>query len=60
MVDIYRRDETPEEAFAHLEMLKLSKAHYRKYGEGRPTKKDRRDLDEFELDFENELEDGSE
>ncbi|MFK7000527.1 RNA-binding S4 domain-containing protein [Flavobacterium oreochromis] len=60
LVDIYRRDETPEEAFAHLEMLKLSKAHYRKYGEGRPTKKDRRDLDEFELDFENEFEDESE
>ncbi|MFK7050654.1 MULTISPECIES: RNA-binding S4 domain-containing protein [Flavobacterium] len=60
LVDIYRRDETPEEAFAHLEMLKLSKAHYRKYGEGRPTKKDRRDLDEFELDFENEFKDESE
>jgi ribosome-associated heat shock protein Hsp15 len=47
LVDIYRRDETPEEAFQHLEMLKLSKIHYRRFGEGRPTKKDRRDLDEF-------------
>jgi ribosome-associated heat shock protein Hsp15 len=51
---LYRIDETPAEAFAHLEMLKLSKTHYRKYGEGRPTKKDRRDLDEFEFDIDDE------
>jgi ribosome-associated heat shock protein Hsp15 len=54
LVDLYRIDETPAEAFAHLEMLKLSKTHYRKYGEGRPTKKDRRDLDEFEFDIDDE------
>jgi ribosome-associated heat shock protein Hsp15 len=47
LVDIYRKDETPAEAFAHLELLKLSKEHYRKTGTGRPTKKDRRDLEEF-------------
>ncbi len=47
LVDLYRRDITPAEAFAHLEMLRLSKEHYRRHGEGRPTKKDRRDLDEF-------------
>lgn len=51
LVDIYRKDETPAEAFEHLELLKLSKEHYRKTGEGRPTKKDRRDLDDFEFDF---------
>lgn len=51
LVDIYRKDETPKEAFEHLELLKLSKQHYRKYGEGRPTKKDRRDLDDIELNF---------
>ncbi|MFC4815519.1 RNA-binding S4 domain-containing protein [Flavobacterium sp. GCM10023249] len=60
LVDLYRIDETPAEAFAHLEMLKLSKSHYRKFGEGRPTKKDRRDLDEFEFDFNEEEEDGPE
>ncbi|MCL9807217.1 RNA-binding S4 domain-containing protein [Flavobacterium amniphilum] len=54
LVDLYRIDETPAEAFEHLEMLKLSKAHYRKFGEGRPTKKDRRDLDDFEFGFNEE------
>lgn len=51
LVDIYRKDETPPEAFEHLELLKLSKEHYRKTGEGRPTKKDRRDLDDYSDDF---------
>ena len=35
-------------------MIRLSKEHYRKTGEGRPTKKDRRDLDDFETDFTDE------
>jgi ribosome-associated heat shock protein Hsp15 len=47
LVDVYRKDETPAESYQHLELLKLSKEHYRKTGDGRPTKKDRRDLDEF-------------
>jgi ribosome-associated heat shock protein Hsp15 len=47
LVDIYRRNDTPAEAYQHLELLKLSKEHYRKTGTGRPTKKDRRDIDEF-------------
>ncbi|MCO6146678.1 RNA-binding S4 domain-containing protein [Flavobacterium sp. NRK1] len=50
LVDIYRKDETPAEAFEHLELLKLSKEHYRARGTGRPTKKDRRDLDEYGMD----------
>lgn len=54
LVDIYRKDQTPESAFEHLEMLRLSKAHYRKTGEGRPTKKDRRDLWEYTQDSEEE------
>ena len=47
LVDIYRKNETPAEVYEHLELLKLSKEHYRKNGTGRPTKKDRRDIDEF-------------
>lgn len=47
LVDIYRKDETPKEAFEHLELLKLSKEHYRTKGQGRPTKKDRRDIEGF-------------
>jgi ribosome-associated heat shock protein Hsp15 len=49
LVDIYRKDDTPAESFAHLELLKLSKEHYRKTGDGRPTKKDRRDLEDYGL-----------
>ncbi|TGD56668.1 RNA-binding S4 domain-containing protein [Flavobacterium humi] len=51
LVDVYRKDETPQESFAHLELLKLSKEHYRKTGTGRPTKKDRRDLEDFGTDI---------
>ena len=47
LVDMYRKDETPKESFEHLALLKLSKEHYRKTGEGRPTKKDRRDLENY-------------
>jgi len=54
LVDMYRKDETPAEAFEHLEMLKLAKEHYRTKGDGRPTKKDRRDIDDYLLDDEDE------
>jgi ribosome-associated heat shock protein Hsp15 len=47
LVDIYRKNETPEEVYEHLELLKLSKEHYRKNGDGRPTKKDRRAINDF-------------
>lgn len=47
LVDIYRKDTTPLEAFEHLELLRLSKEHYRAKGTGRPTKKDRRDIDDY-------------
>lgn len=47
LVDIYRKDTTPKEAFEHDELLKFAKTHYRKKGLGRPTKKDRRDIDGY-------------
>jgi ribosome-associated heat shock protein Hsp15 len=47
LLDMYRKDETPKEAFEHLELLKLSKEHYRANGTGRPTKKERRDIDDY-------------
>jgi ribosome-associated heat shock protein Hsp15 len=57
LVDIYRKDETPAGAFEHLELLRLSKEHYRAKGQGRPTKKDRRDLDEYGDDPGDDFED---
>lgn len=47
LVDIYRKDTTPKEAFEHNELLQYSKDYYRKKGIGRPTKKDRREIDEY-------------
>jgi len=47
LVDIYRKDTTPKEAFTNNELLQLAKDHYRKKGLGRPTKKDRRDMDGY-------------
>lgn len=47
LVDLYRKDKTPIEEFNKTELLKYSKDYYRKKGTGRPTKKDRRDIDNF-------------
>ena len=47
LVDLYRKDLTPKEEFDKTEMLKYSKDYYRKKGTGRPTKKDRRDIDDY-------------
>ena len=48
LVDLYRKDLTPKEEFEKNELLKFAKEHYRKKGEGRPTKKDRRDIEGYQ------------
>ena len=50
LIDIYRIDTTPKSEFESKELLKYSADYYRKKGEGRPTKKDRRDIEGY-LDF---------
>ena len=52
LVAIYRTDNTPKEAFEAQELLHYAKTYYRKKGIGRPTKKDRRDIDDFTLENE--------
>ncbi len=47
LVDIYRKDTTPKEAFEKNELLRFSKDYYRKKGTGRPTKKDRREIEGY-------------
>lgn len=47
LVDLYRKDKTPKEELEKLDLLKYSKDYYRKKGTGRPTKKDRRDIDDY-------------
>jgi ribosome-associated heat shock protein Hsp15 len=50
LVDLYRKDITPAEEFEKLDLLKYSKDFYRKRGTGRPTKKDRRDIEDYHDD----------
>ena len=50
LVGMYVQDKTPKENLEKLELLKYSKDYYRKKGSGRPTKKDRRDIDNYQED----------
>ena len=53
LVDIYRVDTTPKTEFDTQNLLKYSKDNYREKGEGRPTKKDRREIDDYLTNDEN-------
>ena len=47
LVPLHIEDKTDKEQYEILKLRNLSQEHYRNRGEGRPTKKDRRDLDGF-------------
>lgn len=57
LADIYRKDETPEEILQQIEMMRLAANQQRWNGEGRPTKKDRRDIDDYLDTDQDELDD---
>ena len=47
LVPLHIEDRTDREQYEILKLRQLSREHYRSRGEGRPTKKDRRDLDGY-------------
>jgi ribosome-associated heat shock protein Hsp15 len=47
LVPLYIQDKTEKDQYEILKLRKLNQEHYRNKGEGRPTKKDRRDIDGF-------------
>ena len=48
LVPLHIEDKTDKEQYEILKLRKLTQDYYRGKGEGRPTKKDRRDMDEYE------------
>ncbi len=47
LTNIYRIDKTSKDEFKTREALKYAQNYYRKKGTGRPTKKDRRDIEDW-------------
>jgi ribosome-associated heat shock protein Hsp15 len=59
LVPLHIEDKTDKEQYDILKQRNLSQEHYRNKGEGRPTKKDRRDIEGFVEDGSNgDMEDG--
>lgn len=52
LVPLYLKNITPPEEIERMELMRLSRTTYvNAYREGRPTKKDRRDMDDFTEDW---------
>lgn len=47
LTDLYRIDTTPKSEFEVKKLSNLSKEYYIKKGSSRPTKKDRRDIEDY-------------
>lgn len=47
LVPLHIKDVTDKEQYETLKLRKMTQDYYRIKGEGRPTKKDRRDMDEY-------------
>ena len=47
LVPLHIEDKSDKEQYEILKLRKLTQDYYRGKGEGRPTKKDRRDMDEY-------------
>jgi|TARA_B100001559_G_C16166833_1_gene468940 ribosome-associated heat shock protein Hsp15 len=47
LTDLYRVDTTPKSEFEVKKLSNLSKEYYIKKGSSRPTKKDRRDIEDY-------------
>lgn len=47
LVPLHIQDKTEPEQYETLKLRKLTQDYYRGRGEGRPTKKDRRDMDDY-------------
>lgn len=58
LVSLHIKDVTDKEQYELLKLRKMSQDYYRIKGEGRPTKKDRRDMDDYvENDVESDFTD---
>jgi len=57
LVDVYRKDITPPEVLERMAQIRLAQSLDNRWGEGRPTKKDRRDIEDYTWDWLEEADD---